>query len=746
MAKKFCYWTVASGKHGEMARGLVKSARSVGVSADFHIFTDLQNIEGAIVHPCGVFSVDKYMFKFHFLKNEITKLDYDYFVFLDADNYFVRDPGDLSELLGDDKVFIQMENDCSPYRSKRQDWWSCPINEYGPFLRENGAIQDTYYNTNAGFWIIRKDAIDEVYKLGITFFNNAHKKGYSGFTEEPSLAYIGHMLQDPSIRTFENTNWLWATDWTGQYKDKLPDGNEWLFEDYMSGDKISVNPCIVHCMRSKDKLIEYGNTPQVTPQVASPVNQPINNYGFWMGHKMLGDVIGFCAAAHLYYTKTKVPVKVNFDENRKDAALYFEGVEWVPKSEIPNAKDCGGTPSPKEWQNLNGVKRFYKYMDPTLECPKSFDIHMMVHKRKSNKKLIGLITHANTQGDIPEYIVNEMISEAKSKYPEHKIVLFGGNDNKIVPEGVIDMRQPKADINWIINFMQDLDLLIAPQTGPCFIAAGLKIPMWIYRSKELHWDYVLNYDNHKVEKWWERNAGLSNYLKGNYRKKFVSKFEKFEKIFENNPLAESVYIVGSSASIKEMPNIYNFLENKVTCLLNATALDKNFKGEYFFLHHTNDYEKYGNYYNCGSDSDHFNSILASDKFKFMPGYNNIIDSGVFLGDNTFTFADHSKNDRLLHHTKNVSRNSGTIASDAMEVMAQIGYKKVYLIGVDLKKISGHNYYNDKLKDKFHTKPDNNKYMNSIVHKYPNTEFITLSPWGAIDNVDLKVEKYIRIDK
>ena len=49
----FCYWTVADGDHGKMATVDVDSARKCGVKNDFHIWTDLDAIEGATVHPCG---------------------------------------------------------------------------------------------------------------------------------------------------------------------------------------------------------------------------------------------------------------------------------------------------------------------------------------------------------------------------------------------------------------------------------------------------------------------------------------------------------------------------------------------------------------------------------------------------------------------------------------------------------------------------------------------------------------------
>jgi hypothetical protein len=258
MSKSFCYWTVADGKHAKMAAVTVASARAVGVKVDFHIWTDMPAIEGATVHPCGRFNKSRYMFKLHFLKNEVSKLDYDYFVFFDADNYFVRDPGDLSLLMDNSKVFVQMENDCFANGVKRLGWWGIPIKKYRDLLVEHGAKTDAYYNTNAGFWIVSKSAIDEFYDRTTKFFTAAHQKGYRQCTEEPPLALAGHVMQDPSTRTLGNTSWLWATDWRGHWSGRLPKDEAWQFEDFMNGDKNTVKPCIVHCMRSKDAMIrEY---------------------------------------------------------------------------------------------------------------------------------------------------------------------------------------------------------------------------------------------------------------------------------------------------------------------------------------------------------------------------------------------------------------------------------------------------------------------------------------------------------
>jgi hypothetical protein len=261
MTQKFCYWTVADGKHALMAKTMIKSARKVGVTEDFYIWTDLPQIEDAIVHSCGQFNKHKYLFKFQFLLNQVKKLDYEYFVFLDTDNYFVRHPGETTydDLLDGSKIFCQMENDCTSPDVKRGDWWSMPIKFYPQTLRYLGAKSEKIYNTNAGFWIVKKKYIKEFYHKAMDFWLYCKDDLGIEFTEEAPLAFAGHVMQkDVERSNLDNTSHIWASDWTGVYKDKLPDGTPWQFEDYMTGQKKTVNPAIVHAMRSKDLMVQNG--------------------------------------------------------------------------------------------------------------------------------------------------------------------------------------------------------------------------------------------------------------------------------------------------------------------------------------------------------------------------------------------------------------------------------------------------------------------------------------------------------
>ncbi len=578
--KRFCYWTVADGKHGKMMETTIASARAAGVKEDFHVWSD-QQIEGAINHDCGKFDKTLYLFKFKFLREQVQKLDYDYFIFLDADNYFVRHPGDILSIMGKAPVFVCMENDCGSDKVKRRDWWSCPIKEWPVVLKKYGVKTPKFYNTNAGFWIVKKSVIEQFYSLAMMFWEKCQKEhGYKGFTEEPALAYVGHMLagDEQENQTLDKTSHIWASDWAHYYSNVIPDGKPWTFEDYMTGEKKTVNPAIVHAMRSKDAMIAMTEERRAAKGVAV-VNDV--SLGFWMGHQMLGDVFGFCAAAHLLYKKTGQIVKIHYpQEDRKGIVTYFTGVRWVKKEEIPNAINCGGDPSISQWPTMNGVKRFYRFMDPTLKPTLTFDVHVNIEKYKNPKeKLIGLVSHSVTQGDIPEAAVLDMCRQALVSYPGHKIVLLGEKKNNFnFPKEVAieDRRDSSPDFDSLVEQTRNLSVLLCPQTGPCFVAAGLKVPMWVYRSKQPHWDCVLNYETYKVERWFDRKdvkenlyinwkGGLGDAILHLSSCYYYGKFKKEKVNLYNNS-------AGSDKKCKELFEIYKVFNPDISRYVNIVSV------------------------------------------------------------------------------------------------------------------------------------------------------------------------------
>lgn len=258
--RRFCYWSVASGPYAAMMATTIRSARAVGVDTDFHVWSD-RPVPGAMTHPAGDYDPHLYLFKFRFLRDEVARLNYDYFVFLDADTFFVRHPGDVLRALHGAPLHAVLESDCTRPSNVRPDWWGCPLPVFASLMHERGVTSRAVFNTNAGFWIVHHDVIARATELALGFWEFCRTRGYE-FTEEAPLAYVGHLFAgNPRQHTLETHPELWASDWTGVFAGRLPDDRVWDFEDYLDGHKIAVNPAIVHCMRSKPELIAASEFP-----------------------------------------------------------------------------------------------------------------------------------------------------------------------------------------------------------------------------------------------------------------------------------------------------------------------------------------------------------------------------------------------------------------------------------------------------------------------------------------------------
>lgn len=254
MKERYCYWSVVDGDYALMMQAVVDSAREAGVFKDFHIWTN-RPIDQATCHHVKRLKKKLYLFKLHFLRDHVSKLNYDYFVWLDADTYFVRNPGDLLRVMHGSPVHSSLESDACRTDNVREDWWDCSLKNYALLMQFKGVRSKAIYNVNAGFWIVHHDVINTFCDLALDFWHFCKKAGFE-FTEEPPLAYATHMLcGNPYLHTLRNTGDLWASDWTGHYADRLPDGKPWDFFDYFNGQPITVNPAIVHAMRSKEALI-----------------------------------------------------------------------------------------------------------------------------------------------------------------------------------------------------------------------------------------------------------------------------------------------------------------------------------------------------------------------------------------------------------------------------------------------------------------------------------------------------------
>src|SRR6266446_645537 len=112
MKAGYCYWSVCDGAYGAMMEHCVRTARQSAVFKEFHVLTD-RPLEGCESYDAFQFEKTNGLFKLHYLKVGMSRLNFDYFVWLDADTVFVRNPVDVLEPLGRSPIHVPLELDLS---------------------------------------------------------------------------------------------------------------------------------------------------------------------------------------------------------------------------------------------------------------------------------------------------------------------------------------------------------------------------------------------------------------------------------------------------------------------------------------------------------------------------------------------------------------------------------------------------------------------------------------------------------
>lgn len=256
---KTLIWSVAWGDYRYMMQSLMASIRGVGIDHDLLTFSDepLDGVMSTEMDPKIEMDFTQY-WKFRYL-GKLMELDYDLFVFIDSDHYFVRKPPrDFSEVIGDDPWHSFLESPINDVSTRRGDWWGVANQSMVELYRGFGAQQRILYNSNGGFWMCKREFLSHAAAVGLLFRD--YQKGLGlNLPEEVGIAIMSHIFSLDYTRRFHSKNLdLWASEWTGSLKDALPTGEPWDFQEYMTHARSKLNPSIVHAMRSKKALVDNG--------------------------------------------------------------------------------------------------------------------------------------------------------------------------------------------------------------------------------------------------------------------------------------------------------------------------------------------------------------------------------------------------------------------------------------------------------------------------------------------------------
>lgn len=255
---KTLIWSVAWGDYRYMLQNLVDSIGRAEVGHDILTFTD-EPLHGSIsceMDPSIERDFKQY-WKFHYL-SKLSELDYDLFVFIDSDHHFVRKPREFSSIIRDDPWHSFLESPINSPATRRGDWWGVPNKLMAELYKDFGVSQGVVYSTNGGFWMCRREFAKHAASVAFLFRDFQKSRGLD-LPEEVVVAVLSHLFSlDYSHRFHSKHMETWASEWTGVLSDRMPTGEPWAFQEYMTHAKSIANPAIVHAMRSKNALVASG--------------------------------------------------------------------------------------------------------------------------------------------------------------------------------------------------------------------------------------------------------------------------------------------------------------------------------------------------------------------------------------------------------------------------------------------------------------------------------------------------------
>src|SRR5207253_186013 len=142
MNANYCFWSVCDGDYGSLMEHCVRTARASGVFKEFHVLCD-RPLEGCECYDAMQCDKAHGLFKLHYLKVGMSRLSFDYFVWLDADTIFRRNPVNVLEILGKAPLHVPLELNLSTL-AEDVDWRGVSAFRLRDLFREEGVMNQGY--------------------------------------------------------------------------------------------------------------------------------------------------------------------------------------------------------------------------------------------------------------------------------------------------------------------------------------------------------------------------------------------------------------------------------------------------------------------------------------------------------------------------------------------------------------------------------------------------------------------------
>lgn len=252
MKTRYCYWSVCDGIYSKLMERCVASARNSGVFKEFHLLTDT-SIPGCECYDAMDCDKKDGLFKLVCLKAAISNLLFDYFIWIDADSYFVKNPKNILDCLGKSPMHVPLLVNLSDELKNRSGKGDDSLSHYVEVMKAAG-ITNPVYSSQSSFWIVHRDAIDRVQELAQHFRGVAQKHDFP-VNASTMIGFAMQMLcGDPESHEISRRPDLWGSDDNNYFKDTVPTNSPWMLDLGYGRQSLPVNPAIVHLPHGKQGM------------------------------------------------------------------------------------------------------------------------------------------------------------------------------------------------------------------------------------------------------------------------------------------------------------------------------------------------------------------------------------------------------------------------------------------------------------------------------------------------------------
>ncbi len=175
----------------------------------------------------------------------MSRLNFDYFVWLDADTVFARNPVGLLGAGKKAHAAYSAGDEFVNLDGRRDMEQGVSLHKLRDFMRSQGVANEVYWNRSA-FWIAHHEVIEPLCVLAIDFWKNARDavRGWSVsaaaglcmmqiLCAEPRGSFVGEPAMD-----------LWAS--ADEEVGSSPEEEGWVRREPFTGRETRVRPAIMH--------------------------------------------------------------------------------------------------------------------------------------------------------------------------------------------------------------------------------------------------------------------------------------------------------------------------------------------------------------------------------------------------------------------------------------------------------------------------------------------------------------------